>query len=79
MYLTRKIFQRIRLQNYEVCTTKNVLHCVAITKLFGINLFIDSFRALNLDLKKKINYTSNLDLELSAQDDMKEEGGICYP
>lgn len=78
MYLTCKIFQRLRLQNYEVCTAKNVLHCVAIVKLFGINLFIDSFRALNLDLKKN-NYTSNLDLELSAQDDMKEEGGICYP
>lgn len=33
---------------------------------------------LTLIWEKKKN-TSNLDLELSAQDDMKEEGGICYP
>lgn len=45
-------------------------------KLFGINLLTLS-EHLTWIWKKK--YTSNLDLELSAQDDVKEVGSICCP
>lgn len=58
MYLTCKI----RVLDCEVHIAKTSLHYVGIGKVFmkeyplyeGINLLLDHFRALNLDLKKKI-------------------------
>lgn len=42
----------------------------------GINLLLEFFRALHLDLKKN-QKNCNLDLESSAQDDM-DKTDICY-
>lgn len=60
MHLTRKAFQRLRVLDCEVHTAKTSLPYVAIGKVFmkeyslweGINLLLEFFRALNLDLKK---------------------------
>lgn len=63
MYLTCKIFQKLRVLDCEVHIAKTSSHYVGIGKVFmkeyslykGINLLLEFFRALNLDLKKKID------------------------